>query len=100
MKELKILALTFLPGFLAQFLSDTQIGFMLQYRKLVFESPAEKMVQGNLLGQLDGVETIENLNKLKQRIRKSTMAYFKHPALDSAHALAIWLNRYFPLSPG
>lgn len=95
-KELNRLGLEFMPGFLRQFLSETQVEFMLQYRKIIFENGGEK-VKGDLSQLIDKVETFENVNKLKQRIRLKVKDYFMHPTLDSAYGLALWLNRYFPL---
>jgi hypothetical protein len=95
--DLNKLSLRFLPGFLAEFLAEAQVNFMLQYRKVIAANGGKKIVQRELLNHIDGVDTIDNLNKIKQRIKKSLVAHFQHPSLDSAHSLAIWLNRYFPL---
>ncbi|WP_020568610.1 hypothetical protein [Neolewinella persica] len=97
MKELNRLTLEFLPDFLGQFLSDAQVKFMLQYRKVLFESGGKKQVQGGLLKRLDEVDTLDNLKKLKQRIRLNVTDYFQHPSLDSAYGLGLWLNYCFPL---
>lgn len=97
MKELNRLALEFLPEFLGQILSEAQVKFMLQYREIIHENGGEKQVKGGMLPLLEDVDTLQNLNKLKQRIRGKVKDYFKHPSLDSAHAFALWLNRYFPL---
>lgn len=96
-KEINQRALAFLPTFLEQFLSETQVKFMLQYRKIVAERGEKKLVQGELLELIDEVKTIDNLSKLKQRIGVNVKAFFGHPSLTSAKALAVWLNRYFPL---
>lgn len=96
MKELNRLGLEFLPDYLSQFLPDTQVKFMLQYRKIVFEYDGKKIPKRELLQLLDDVDTLENINKLKQRIRGNIKDYFQHPFLDSAYGLALWLNRYFP----
>jgi hypothetical protein len=97
MRELNRLALEFLPDFLGQILSEAQVKFMLQYREIIHENGGEKQVKGGLLPLLEDVDTLENLNKLKQRIRGKVKDYFQHPSLDSAHSFALWLNRYFPL---
>jgi hypothetical protein len=97
MKELNRLALEFLPDFLGQILSEAQVKFMLQYREIIHENGGEKQVKGGVLPLIDDVDTLENLNKIKQRIRGKVKDYFQHPSLDSAHAFALWLNRYFPL---
>ncbi|WP_157472108.1 hypothetical protein [Neolewinella persica] len=97
MKELNRLGLELLPEYLSQFLPETQVKFMLQYRKIVFENEGKKQVKGGVLHLIDEVDTLENLNKLKQRIRLNVIDYFQHPSLDSAHGLALWLNLYFPL---
>lgn len=86
----------FLPDFLAEFLSEAQVSFILQYRKIII-AEGKKPVQRELLILIDGVDTIDNLSKIKQRIKKSLSDHFQHPSLNSAHSLAIWLNRYFPL---
>ncbi|MFK8161896.1 MAG: hypothetical protein AB8H12_05475 [Lewinella sp.] len=95
--ELAKLATEFLPDFLLQFLSETQVAFMLHYREIIHIRSDDKITQGDLLELIDGVDTIDNLNKIKHRIKKSTMAHFKHPALSSAHGLGVWLNKYFPI---
>jgi len=96
-KSLNRLSLEFLPDFLADFLQEAQVKFILQYREIIASRAGKKIIQRELLKQLDGVDTIDNLNKIKQRIKKNLIAYFQHPSLNSAHNLAIWLNRYFPL---
>jgi hypothetical protein len=96
MMELNRLALEMLPDFLRQFLPETQVNFMLQYRKVLFENGGKKQVQGGLLKRIDEVDTLDNLNKLKQRIRLNVKDYFRHPSLDSAYGLGLWLNRFFP----
>lgn len=95
--ELNRLSLEFLPGFLAQFLSEAQVSFMLQYRKIIAAGIGEKFIQSEILDQVDGVRTVNNLNKIKHRIKKNVIDHFQHPSLNSAESLAIWLNRYFPL---
>lgn len=96
-RELSMLAVKFLPGFLQEFLTDSQVDFMLRYRKIISAKDDKKTGQRELLTQMDGVKTIENLNKIKQRIRQNLATHFQHPALESAYELGIWLNRYFPL---
>lgn len=95
--ELSGYALEFLPDFLGEFLSKSQVRFVLQYRKLISDKADAKRDQKKLLAQIDGVDTVENLNKIKQRIRQKLTSHFQHPSLDSVYGLAIWLNRYFPL---
>lgn len=100
MRELNRLGLEFLPAFLGQFLPDTQVKFMLQYRKVLFENGGKKQVQGGLLKRIDDVDSLDNLNKLKQRVRLNVKNYFQHPSLDSAYGLGLWLNRFFPFMKG
>ncbi len=95
--ELNKLSLEFLPAFLGEFLQEAQVNFILQYRKIIASGVSKKFIQSELLNQVAGVDTIDNLNKIKHRIKKKVTDYFKHPSLNSAHSLAIWLNRYFPL---
>ncbi len=97
MEELNRLALEILPDFLSHFLSEAQVKFMLQYRKVISDHGGEKMVRGALLKQIKDVDTLDNLNKLQQRIRLNVTDFFQHPSLDSAYSFALWLNRYFPL---
>lgn len=96
-RELNQLALEFLPGFLKDFLTESQVEFMLCYRKIIASRTDKKAGQRELLAQMDGVKTVDNLNKIKQRIRQNVVSRFQHPSLDSAYELGIWLNRYFPL---
>ncbi len=84
--------------FMAEFLSECQVNFMLLYRKLIHQSGGRKVSQGDILKQIPHLVNIENLNKYKQRVRLSARDYFKHPMIDSAYALAKLLNQYFPLA--
>jgi len=95
--ELNRLALEFIPGFLEEFLSKSQVKFMLQHRQVVAAAGDKKPTRHQLLAQIPGVESLDNLNKIRQRIRKKVQARFKHPALDSVYGLSKMLNRYFPL---
>lgn len=83
--------------FMAEFLSESQVAFMLLYRKVIHRSGGRKVSQGEILKQIPQLVNIENLNKYKQRVRLSARDYFKHPMIDSAFALAKLLNQYFPL---
>jgi len=84
--------------FMAPFLSDCQVTFMLLYRKMVHVANGKKVPQGAILKEIPQLANIENLNKYKQRIRVSLQDYFKHPMLDSAYSLAKLLNQYYPLA--
>ncbi|TXF88315.1 hypothetical protein FUA23_15150 [Neolewinella aurantiaca] len=96
-KKLNVLALEFLPDFLAEFLSDVQIKFILEYRQIIADLGNKNIPQRTLMSQLETIDTLENLSKVKQRIKQNTIAHFQHPLLNSARSLALWLNRYFPL---
>ena len=91
------LSLEFLPNFLAEFLSGAQVNFILQYREIISTHTGGKVPASEILDLVDGVDTIDNLNKLKQRIKNRLKGHFQHPLLNSTERLAIWLNRYFPL---
>ncbi|SEP61560.1 hypothetical protein [Neolewinella agarilytica] len=84
--------------FMAEFLSDCQVKFMLEYRKLIHRNGGRKVSQGAILEQIPQLVNIENLNKYKQRVRLSARDYFKHPLIDSAYSLAKLLNQYYPLA--
>ena len=63
MKDLHLLGLEILPEFLGQFLSESQVRFMLQYRQIIHDNKGEKQVKGGVLSLIEDVVTIENLNK-------------------------------------
>lgn len=98
MQKLAALGRAFLPSLLREYLSESQIKFMLAYRKILTDFPEGEPSQRQLLEQIVEVGSIENLNKIKQRIKKSAQTYYQHPGLSSARALGTWLNRYFPLA--
>jgi len=84
------------PAFLADFLTDHQVEFLLKYRQLAAVREGRKPTRQQGAIALD-YDRLDGYDKIQQQIKKRLSGHFQGFGAETAHTFSCFLNDFFPL---